>query len=144
MQNDNAAGVHWTKHDSFVLTIDGIKVTETEEKHQLPSVSLKGRTKIPPRCCAVVDMDINTDSKDRIYISADEYCISQNPNMYIDPILADLSKRTNDSILPLAIVKLSNDQYLEFPKNHVVAFAQKDIPIEECFDIEKVDTTPRH
>ena len=33
-----AAGVHWTKHNSFVLTIDGVKVAETTEKHQLPSV----------------------------------------------------------------------------------------------------------
>ena len=37
-----AAGVHWTKHNSFVLTIDGVKVAETTEKHQLPS----GITKI--------------------------------------------------------------------------------------------------
>ena len=36
-----AAGVHWTKHNSFVLTIDGVKVAETTEKHQLPSVSLE-------------------------------------------------------------------------------------------------------
>ena len=60
-----AAGVHWTKHNSFVLTIDGMKVAETTKKHQLPSVSLKSRVKIPPRHCAIIDVDINTDSKDK-------------------------------------------------------------------------------
>ena len=43
------------------LTIDGIKVAETTEKHQLPSVSLKSRVKIPPRHCAIIDVDINTE-----------------------------------------------------------------------------------
>ena len=83
-----AAGVRWTKHNSFVLTIDGVKVAETTEKHQLPSVSLKSRVKIPPRHCAIIDVDINTDSKDKIRITGDDYCLNQNPNMYIDPISA--------------------------------------------------------
>ena len=141
----NAAGVHWTKHNSFVLTIDGAKVAETSEKHQLPSISLKGRTKIPPRMCAVVDVDINTKSKDKVLITGDEFCLTHNPNMYVDPIWADLSKRTEDSVCPLLIVNLSNDQHLELPKNHVVAFARKDdMEIESCFNIERVDTTPQH
>ena len=29
----HAAGVHWTKHNSFVLTIDGETVAETKELH---------------------------------------------------------------------------------------------------------------
>ena len=133
-----AAGVHWTKHNSFVLTIDGVKVAETTEKHQLPSVSLKSRVKIPPRHCAIIDVDINTDSKDRIRITGDDYCLSQNPNMYIDPISADLSQRTDESVCPLAVVNLSSHQYIELPKNHVLAFAKKDdVEVESCFDIER-------
>ena len=41
-------------------------------------------------------------------------------------LFADLSERTKDSVTPFVIVNLSNDQYLEFPENHVVAFAEKD------------------
>ena len=141
-----AAGVHWTKHNSFVLTIDGVKVTETTEKHQLPSVSLKSRVKIPPRHCAVIDVDINTDSKDKVLITGDDYCLNQNPNMYIDPISADLSQRTDESVCPLAVVNLSSDQYIEMPKNHVLAFAKKDeVEVESCFDIEEdPDPSPRN
>ena len=58
----HAAGVYWTKHNSFVLTIDGETVAETKELHNKAAVSLKKRTKLPPRSCAVVDMDINTTS----------------------------------------------------------------------------------
>ena len=50
----HAAGVHWTKHNSFVLTIDGETVAETKELHnKAAAVSLKKRTKLPPRSCAV-------------------------------------------------------------------------------------------
>ena len=41
------AGVHWTKHNSFVLTIDGETVTATKELHNKAAVSLKKRTKTP-------------------------------------------------------------------------------------------------
>ena len=144
-----AAGVHWTKHNSFVLTIDGTKVAETSEKHELPSVSLKSRVKIPPRTIAIIDVDINTNSSDKIRIIGDEFCLSQNPNIYIDPISADLSQRTDESVCPLAVVNLSSDQFIEMPKNHVLAFAKKDdIEVESCFDIEisdeEKDPSPRN
>ena len=38
----HAAGVHWTKHNSFVLTIDGETVAETKELHNKAAVSLRG------------------------------------------------------------------------------------------------------
>ena len=78
----NAAGVHWTKH-SFVLTIDGETVAETKELHNKAAVSLKKRTKLPHRSCAVVDVDINTTSTDKVQLVPDEYCITSNPNMYM-------------------------------------------------------------
>ena len=140
----NAAGVHWTKHNSFVLTINGDKVAETNEKHQNASVSLKNKTKLPPRSCAVVDVDINTDSNDKVQIIPDEYCLAKNPNMYMYTLFANLSHRTKDSVTPFVMVNLSTDQYLEFPKNHVVAFAQKDKTEGEIFEIEQIDITPRH
>ena len=140
----HAAGVHWTKHNSFVLTIDGEKVAETNEKHQNASVSLKRKTKLPPRSCAVVDVDINTSSKDKVQIIPDEYCLAKNPNMYMYTLHADLADRTQDSVTPFIIVNFSTVQHLEFPKDHVVAFAQKDESEGEIFQIEQVDTTPRH
>ena len=53
-------------------------------------------------------------------------------------------KKTKDSVTPFVIVNLSNDQYLEFPENHVVAFAEKDDTEGEVFKIEQVDITPRN
>ena len=140
----HAAGVHWTKHNSFVLTIDGETVAETKELHNQAAVSLKKRTKLPPRSCAVVDVDINTTSTDKVQLVPDEYCIVSNPNMYMYSLFADLSEKTKDSITPFVIVNLSNDQYLEFPENHVVAFTEKDDTKGEFFEIEQVDITPRN
>ena len=122
----HAAGVHWTKHNFFVLTIDGKTVAETKELHNKAAVSLKKRTKLPPRSCAVVDVDINTTTTDKVQLVPDEYCIASNPNMYMYNVFADLSEKTKDSVTPFVIVNLNNDQYLEFPENHVVAFAEKD------------------
>ena len=140
----HAAGVHWTKHNSFVLTIDGETETETKELHNKAAVSLKKRTKLPPRSCALVDVDINTTSTDKVQLDPDEYCIASNPNMYMYNLFADLSEKTKDSVTPFVIVNLSNDQYLQFPENHVVAFAEKDNTEGEIFEIEQVDVTPRN
>ena len=140
----HAAGVHWTKHNSFVLTIDGETVAETKELHNKAAISLKKRTKFPPRSCAVVDMDINTTSTDKVQLVPDDYCITSNPNMYMYNLLADLSEKTKDSVTPFIIVNLRNNQYLEFQENHVVVFAEKDDTKGEVFEIEQVDTTPRN
>ena len=86
-------------------------------------------------------MDINTDSEDKVQIIPDEYCLAKNPNMYMYTLFADLSQKTKHSVTPFMMVNLSTDQYLEFPKNHVVAFAQKDDTEGEVFQIEQVDTT---
>ena len=64
--------------------------------------------------------------------------------MYMYNLFADLSEKTKDSVTPFVIVNLSNDQYLEFPENHVVAFAEKDDTEGEVFEIEQVDITPRN
>ena len=140
----HAAGVHWTKHNSFVLTINGETVAETKELHNKAAVSLKKRTKLPPRSCAVVDVDINTTNTDKVQLVPDEYCITSNPNMYMYNVFADLSEKTKDSVTPLVIVNLSNDQHLEFPENPVVAFTEKDDSKGEIFEIEQVDITPRN
>ena len=140
----HAAGVHWTKHNSFVLTIEGETVAETKELHNKAAVSLKKRTKLPPRSCVVVDVDINTTSTDKVQLIPDEYCIALNPNMYMYNLFADLSERTKDLVTPFVIVNLSNDQYLEFPENHIVAFAEKDNTEGEVFEIKRGDTTLRN
>ena len=140
----HATGVHWTKHNSFVLTIDGETVAETKELHNKAAVSLKKRTKLLPRSCAVVDIDLNTTSTDKVQLIPDEYFITSNPNIYMYNLFADLSEKTKDSVTPFIIVNLSNDQYLEFPENHVVGFTEKGDTKGEVFDIEQVDTTPRN
>ena len=140
----HAAGVHWTKHNSFVLTINGETVAETKELCNKAAVLLKKRTKLPPRSCAVVDVDINPTSTDKVQLVPDEYCITSNPNMYMYNLFADLSEKTKDSVTPFVIVNLSDDQYLEFPENHVVAFTEKDDIEGEVFEIEQVDTTSRN
>ena len=89
-----------------------------------------------------MDVDINTTSTDKVELVPDEYCIASNPNMYMYNLFADLSEKTKDSVTPFVIVNLSNDQYLEFPENHVVA--EKDNTEGEVFEIEQVDITPRN
>ena len=64
--------------------------------------------------------------------------------MYMYNLFVDLSERTKDSVTPFVIVNLSNDQYLEFPENHIVAFTEKDDTEGEVFKLEQVDTTPRN
>ena len=64
--------------------------------------------------------------------------------MYMYNLYGDLSEITEDSVTPFMIVNLSNDQYLKFPENHVVAFTEKDDTKGKVFQIEQVDITPRN
>ena len=64
--------------------------------------------------------------------------------MYMYNLFADLLEKSKDSVTLFVIVNLSNDQYLEFLENHVVAFAEKDDTEGEVIEIEQVDITPRN
>ena len=139
-----AAGVHWTKQNSFVLTINGTPVAETKEKHQNAAVSLKARTKLPPRSCAIVDVDINTTSKNKVQILPDEYCLAMNPNMYMYKLYANLADKEEGTVCPFILVNLSQDQHIKLLKNHVVAFVIKDDTKGEIFQIEQCETSRRH
>ena len=70
-----------------------VKLQRQENSTRNASVSLKRRTKLPPRSCAVVDVDINTDSENKVQIIPDEYCLAKNPNMYMYTLFADLSQK---------------------------------------------------
>ena len=81
---------------------------------------------------------------DKVQLVPDEYCIASNPNMYMYNLFADLSEKTKDSVTPFVIVNLSNDQYLEFPENHVVAIMERDDTKVEVFEMQQVDTTQKN
>ena len=150
--HDYYIGVHWSKNNTRVLTEDFKIIIETPEllpKTQY-SVSLKQAVKLPPMSCAIVNVDINTMSTETVKIIPDELCHSRNPNMYSqEDLYADLSKRTEDTVTPFQIVNLSSTDNLYLPKNHMVAFAEKDdikgevFEIDEVLKLEQMDTSPR-
>ena len=95
-------------------------------------------------------MDINTTSTETVKIIPDELCHTHHPNMVArDDLYADLSKRAKDTVFPYQIVNLSSTENLYLPKNHVVAFVERDkiegdvFDIEEVLELEMMDTTPR-
>ena len=98
----------------------------------------------------IVNVDINTTSTETVKIIPDELCHTHHPNMVTrDDLYADLSKRAKDTVFPYQIVNLSSTENLYLPKNHVVAFAERDeiegdvFDIEEVLELEMLDTTPR-
>ena len=58
----NHMGISWTKHNTRQLTQYNEVIAETKEYQPTSrsSVSLKNNVKVPPRSCAVVDVDVNT------------------------------------------------------------------------------------
>ena len=98
-------------------------------------MSLKKNAKIPPRSCAVVDMDINSIEEVKVEIIPDELWLSTNPNICTYPMIADLKDRKPDTVTPFVIVNFSHHKYLHLPKDHVVAFAEKDCNEAEVLEI---------
>ena len=87
--------------------------------------SLKRNIKIPPRSCAVVDVDINTTEELKVEIIPDQLWLSANPNICTYPMIADLKERKQNTITPFIIVNFSHHEHLHLPKDHVVGFAEK-------------------
>ena len=144
---DNCAGVHWTENNTRMLTINLKKLIETPELIPTKTkyaVSLKKAANLPPRSCAVVDVNINTDSKEKVQMIPDELCQFNNPNMYMYSLHADLAEKRKDTVTPYMIINLSSTEHLYLPKKHVVAFAEKDDTDGEVFEIDNPDTTPRN
>ena len=76
----NCIGISWTKANTHQLTQNNEVIAETAE-YQSPcrsSVSLKKNVKIPPRSCAVVDVDINTTEEIKVEIIPDQLWLSAN------------------------------------------------------------------
>ena len=130
-----------------MLTINLEKLIETPELIPTKTkytVSLKKAANLPPRSCAVVDVNINTDSKEKVQMIPDELCQFNNPNMYMYSLHADLAEKRKDTVTPYVIINLSSTEHLYLPKKHIVAFAEKDDTDGKVFEINNLDTTPRN
>ena len=144
---DNCAGVHWMEDNTRMLTINLKKLIETPEllpRKTMYAVLLSKAASLPPRSCAVVDMNINTNSKEKVQMIPDELCQYNNPNMYMYSLHADLAEKRKDTVTPYVIINLSSTENLYLPKKHVVAFAEKDDSDGEVFEINSLDTAPRN
>ena len=124
----NCIGISWTKTNTRQLTQNNEVIAETAE-YQTPSrasVSLKKNIKIPPRSCTVVDVDINTTEKTKAEVIPDQLWLSANPNICTYPMIADLEERKPNTVTPFIIVNFSHHEHLPLPKDHIVAFTEKD------------------
>ena len=144
---DNCAGVHWMEDNTRMLTINLKKLIETPEllpRKTKYAVSLRKAASLPPRSCAVVDMNINTNSKEKVQMIPDELCQFNNPNIYMYSLHADLAEKRKDTVTPYVIINLSSTENLYLPKKHVIALAEKDNTDGEVFEIDSLGTAPRN
>ena len=133
----NCIGISWTKTNTCQLTQNNKVIAESAE-YQTPSrasVSLKKNIKVPPRSCTVVDVDINNTEKIEVEVIPDQLWLSANPNICTYPIIADLKERGSNTVTPFVIVNFSHHEHLHIPKDHVVAFAEKDCNEGEMLEI---------
>ena len=133
----NCIGISWTKTNTRQLTQNNEVIAETTE-YQTPSrasVSLKKNIKVPPRSCAVVDVDINTTEKIEVEIIPDQLWLSANPNICTYPMIVYLKERGSNIVTPFVIVNFSHHEHLHLPKDHIVAFAEKDCNEGEMLEI---------
>ena len=119
------------------MTQNNKVIAETAE-HQTPSrssVLLKKNIKVPPQSCAVADADINTTEEIKVEVIPDQLWLSANPNICTYPMIAGLKNREPNMVTPFVIVNFSHQEHLHLPKDHVVAFAEKDYKEGEVLEI---------
>ena len=124
----NCIGILWTKANTCQLTQNNEIIAETEEYQPASraTVSLKRNAKIPPRSCAAVDTDINSTEEVKVEVIPDEFWLSANPNICTYPMIAEFKDRKADTVTPFVIVNFSNHEYFHLPKDHIIAFTEKD------------------
>ena len=133
----NCIGISWTKSNTHQLTQNNEVIAETAE-YQTPSrssVSLKKNIKVPPRSCAVVDVNINTTQDIKVEVIPDQLWLSANPNICTYPMIADLKDREPNTVTLFIIVNFSHHEHLHLPKDHIVACAEKDCNEGEVLEI---------
>ena len=82
-----------------------------------------------------MDVDINTTEEIKVEVIPDQLWLSANPNICTYPIIADLKDREPNMVTPFVIVNFSHHKHLHLPKDHVVAFAEKDCNEGEVLEI---------
>ena len=133
----NCIGISWTKSNTRQLTQNYEVIAETAE-YQTPSrlsISLKKNIKVPPRSCVVVDVDINTTEEIKVEVIPNQFWLSANPNICTYPMIADLKDREPNTVTPFVIVNFSHHEHLHLPKDHIVAFTEKDCNEGEVLEI---------
>ena len=80
-------------------------------------------------------MDINSTEEVKVEILPDELWLSNNPNICTYPMIADLKDRKLGTITSFMIVNFSHHEYLHLPKDHIVAFTEKDCNEGEVLEI---------
>ena len=122
---------HNEKASTALDLVSAVGVKGTITRH----VSLKKNIKIQPQTCAVVDVDINTTEKIKVEVIPDQLWLSANPNICTYPMIADLKERELNTVTPFVIVNFSHHKHLHLPKDHIVAFAEKDCNEGEVLEI---------
>ena len=82
-----------------------------------------------------MDVDINTTEKIKVEVIPDQLWLSANPNICTYPMIADLMEREPNTVRPFVIVNFSHHKHLNLPKDHVVAFTEKDCSEGEVLEI---------
>ena len=82
-----------------------------------------------------MDVDINTTEEIKVEIIPDQIWLSANPNICTYPMTADLKDRERNMVTPFVIVNFSHHKHLHLPKDHIVAFAEKDCNEGEVLEI---------
>ena len=133
----NCIGISWTKSNTCQLTQTNEVIAETEEYQPASraTVSLKKSVKIPPRSCAVVDVDISTTEEIKVEVIPDELWLSANPNICTYPMIADLKDKKPNTVTPFVIVNLNHHEHLHLPKDHIIAIAKRDSNEGEVLEI---------
>ena len=95
-------------------------------------MSLKRNIKVPPQSCAVVHVDVNSTENIKFEVIPDQLWLSPHPNICTYPMRADLKDREQNVTTPFVIV---HHDHLHLPKDHVVAFTEKDCNKGEVLEI---------
>ena len=90
-----------------------------------------------------MDVDINTTEQTKVKVTPDQLWLSANPNICPYPMIADPTDREPNTVTPFVLVNFSHHEHLHLPKDHLVAFTEKDCNDGEVLEIYTMEQLER-
>ena len=133
---NNCIGIEWTEDGRRRMTYKKDILAECDDPAMGIPIRAAGHIRVPPKHVMVVNARVNSPMEGMYYTHSNDYLEQDHPTAYLPQVALRHSEEIKGKVVPLPILNLDNNDYLDIEPNTVLAFAQ---PAQPAQDIDVID-----